>query len=167
MQTSCARGKPLSGTDHNPGDLLLRLRAALEAGVALPDEVRAWLLAGLDDFEAAGGKRPLCGALRLRGRGLRSLGTRKARRDMLDALHRALLLIECPNPHSACQLLANHIATFETRIWPRVRSQSDPPDRLDAIQRELFTAFRVGLQVPASQRQLYRELVENFATDMN
>lgn len=139
----------------------------MEAGVALPDEVRAWLLAGLDDFEATGGKRPLCRALRLRRRGLRSLGTRQARCAMLAALRRALLLIECPNPHSACQLLANHISTFETRTWPHVRNHAEPPDRLDAIQRELFTAFRAGLTVPASQRQLYRALVENPVTDTN
>lgn len=161
------RGGPLSGTEHNPGDLLLRLRAALEAGVAPPDEVREWLLAALDDFEAAGGKRPLCRALRLRGPGLRSLSTRQARCAMLGALRRALHLIECANPHSACQLLANHISTFQARTWPRVRQHAEPPDRLDAIQRELFTAFRAGLTVPASQRQLYRELVQNAATDTN
>lgn len=86
---------------------------------------------------------------------------------MLAALRRALLLIECPNPHSACQLLANHISTFETRTWPHVRNHAEPPDRLDAIQRELFTAFRAGLTVPASQRQLYRALVENPVTDTN
>lgn len=157
----------MSGTEHNPGDLLLRLRAALEAGVAPPDEVRTWLLDGLDDFEASGGKGHLCRALRLRGPGRRSLGTQQARRTMLAALRRAMRLIECPNPHSACQQLANRISTFESRVWPRVRHHIEPPDRLDAIERELFWAFKSGQQVPASQGRLYCVLVENSETNGN
>lgn len=141
------------------------MRAALEACVAPPEEVRAWLLAGLDNFEAAGGKRPLCRSLRLRGPSQRSLGYTLARRDMLTALRRALVLIECPNPHRGCQLLANRISAFETRTWPRVRHCVETPDRLDAIERELFLAFKAGLVVPGSQRGLYRALVENVETD--
>lgn len=165
MQTFCARGRPLSGTEHNPGDLLLRLRAALEAGVAPPDEVRAWLLAGLDDFEAAGGRRSLCRSLQLRMPSQRSLGTRKARGAMLAALRRALLLIESPNQHRGCQLLASRISTFESRTWPRVRHYIEPPDRLDAIEQELFRAFKSGQDVPASQGRLYCVLVKNPDTN--
>lgn len=129
--------------------------------------MRRWLLDGLDAFEAAGGKRPLCLILRLRGPGLRSLGYLRARQTMLGALRRALYLLECPNQHRGCQQLANRISTFESRVWPRVRHYIEPPDRLDAIEQELFRAFKSGQTVPASQGRLYCVLVENSETNGN
>ncbi|HSH28348.1 MAG TPA: hypothetical protein VK971_00450 [Thiohalobacter sp.] len=144
----------------DPHHMLARWRAALEAGLPPPRDVSDWLLEGLGRFEAAEGRLPLCRFLRLRGPGVRSLAYKRQREVMLAALRRALVLLDCPNPHRACQHLANRLGMFEARTWPRIQDCVDPPDRLDAVERELFAAFQSGLEVPCSQRQLYRELVE-------
>lgn len=56
-----------------PDELLARLRIALEAGLPIADDVRAWLYAAVSEYEATG--ESLEALLGLRGPGVRTVPT--------------------------------------------------------------------------------------------
>lgn len=104
-----------------------------------------WLAGGVRDHLQTG--EALQSAL-----GVRRYAVLRARRD--QHLRRAWAALDgLPWPRS--EELARRIRDFESRRWPRVQYQAVPPGRFDAVDRELFGAFRLSVKVPASGRALH------------
>ena len=144
-----------------PQTLSLQLMRALEQGGELPDDVTTWLHDGLARW-SGGDCASLEHALGLCAPGIASPHLRYAQQLRDDALRRAYGLIEGETVKDRCEQLAAKIRAFEGRsIWRRYRELREPPAHLDAVQRELFAAFKAQIDVPRSYSQLRRIISRN------
>lgn len=144
--------------NQDPHDRIRRLAAAVQARRALPDDLAAWLGDGLQSWIDSGGRGSLDRALGLKGKGVRSLETRdaKRRRD-------AALAIAAEFSHDGqsrpvdwrARYLAQAIQRFEARTWPRVRDHDHPPQRFGRLDRALFYARAAnGRPLPTTAKYL-------------
>lgn len=139
-----------SSTD--PFDFLARLRAAAQGGYPIPADVAQWLEGGICEFGAQGGRKPLCLCLKLRGAGVVSLETARARQRRDAALLAACEIVPGPSmgDWGRCRVVADVAIRF-ARIWPRVPA---PPDTDRALFHSVEVAFGVaadaGLRVPVT-----------------
>ena len=138
--------QPASPIDH----LFTLLEVAKQAG---PPHVVAWLEAGLDGYLAAGGTLDEHLGLKPEN-GKRTWRTRflQLRRD--GYLKKAHALCEGSPWRRSCTLEAE-VRRFESVLWPRLREDEKLPERLSDLRRFLFLAFKIGLPVPTSARQLH------------
>lgn len=144
-----------------PQVLSLQLMRALERGSELPDDVTTWLHDGLARW-SVGDCASLEHALGLCAPGIASPHLRYAQQLRDDALRRAYALIEGETVKERCDQLAAKIRTFEGRsIWRRYSQLREPPAHLDAVQRELFAAFKLRMEIPRSYSQLRRIVSSN------
>jgi len=137
----------------DPFDFIARLRAAAQGGYPIPTDVAQWLDAGIAEFELDGGRRPLCVCLGLRGAGVVSLETWRARQQRDAALLVAFNLIRGDElgDWQRGQAVAAIVTTFG-RVWPRAPSPPGPAAAalFDAIQFAFEVATGAGLAVPQS-----------------
>ena len=136
---------------------LRRLAAAVEGRRPLPDEVADWLAAGLRDYIDSGGRSSLDRSLGLRGAGVRSLETALAHERRNAALAAAMEYAHdgqpCPRRQRAGRL-AEAVRRFRDRRWPRLQHLDEPPAGLSSIERQLFRAFKTGIGVPETPKQI-------------
>lgn len=138
----------------NPQDLLTRLQTAIQGGYQVPDDVAGWLDAGIQEFEAGGGRKPFCLCLGLRGAGTVSLETYRARQRRDAALLAACELVPGESQSGdwhRCRAIAGVVAKFK-RSWPRVPSSPDPAhlSMFGAVEVVFIVAAGAGLVVPSS-----------------
>ena len=112
---------------------LLEARRIVEqhGGTELADALDRWLFAPLTPFQR-----------------------RKCHRDYY--LMRALAELPDGSHWTKCVQLAAEVRRFETRIWPRIRFDAEPPARLTALEQYLFRAFRAEVRVPATAQGLQK-----------
>jgi len=145
-----------------PRDNLARLRAALEAGRPLPEDVGAWLLAGIDRWERRQ-VHHLERALYLVAAGNGHPSTERARENRNGCLTAAVEHLGWPPPSSTAEKarrLLPHVKRFEAQLWHRWKSLDAPPDRATRLERELWRAKRFatagGLSLPQTRKQIQR-----------
>ena len=137
---------------NNALALFDRLKVALAANRALPNEVRDWLQDAITAFEESPWEITLCSALGLRGRGIQSIETRRRREARNAALADAIILLQDdPRPAKA---LRDRIVQFERRKAAMVEGSSTPPHGWDLVDTALFGAYKPGLRVPRSPQYL-------------
>ena len=130
-------------TEAAPADLLLEV---LETPPdALSNEAVAWLAGAVKEYVRTGDS--VESAL-----GVKRYSVLLVRRN--QHLRRAWSMLS-GSPWPRSEALARRVRDFESRRWPRVRHESQPPERFDAVDRVLFAAFRLGLSIPATGRALH------------
>lgn len=137
------------------------LLRALETGAADAEGVNVrlsgatarWLHDGMITYRE-NEKKTLCVALALRRRGVDSHPRQYARETRDEHLRLAYAEIEGKTDHKRTEALSKAIFQFETRTWPRVRYEAEPPSRLTPAQREIFRAFQAYDRVPVSTSRL-------------
>ena len=133
-----------------------RLKAAIEANLPVPNDVRAWFLEGAGSFDDSGGRRPLCICLGLRGRGRASAEERRRLAERNQWLREAWNLVSCEtitqSERAARLIEAAH--RFETCTWPRIRHLENPPARLSEFQSAIFRALKTGAKLPGSRQSI-------------
>lgn len=137
--------------------MLRRLAAAVEARRPLPDDVADWIAAGLREYLDAGAGTSLDRALGLKGAGVRSFATIERHRRRNAALMAALEFAHDGEPTPAGERagrLAEAVRRFKRRKWPRIQHLEEPPTGLSALEKRLFRAFRTGMRIPESDRQI-------------
>lgn len=147
--------------ETSPAGHFRELVRALETGapdddgvnVRLTGDAARWLHAGLVDYEE-NDRLTLCVALELRRRGVDARPRQYARETRNEHPRRAFAQIEGKTDYKRTAALAKAVFQFETRTWPRVRYEADPPSRLTPAQREIFRAFKAYGRVPCSTSQL-------------
>ena len=147
--------------DTSPVGHFRELIRALETGAADDDGVNVrltgdaarWLHDGMITYRE-NDRLTLCVALELRRRGVDSRPRQYARETRNEHLRRAFAQIDGKSEYKRKVALSKAIFQFETRTWPRVRYEADPPSRLTPTQREIFRAFRAYDRVPVSISQL-------------
>lgn len=126
---------------------LERLKTLLLAGVALPDDLRHWVLSGLDKFET-GECNALCIALGLRKRGLSSFETRR-RIDERNALIKQISLqYESGIAWTKAGIIAQNIKRF-----PRIEEKA-----LYSTLISLEPRYKIK---PPSQQAIYKILTKS------
>jgi len=135
--------------------LLLELANAAREGRPAPPAAADWLTAGVAGFLDG---EPLALALGLAAAGP---GHASARHEFLARvrdhhLYEAHRLTGGPSPWSRSLALAREIRRFEATVWPRWRHCDAPPEGASGLRRALFAAFKTGLEIPGSPRQLAR-----------
>ena len=135
-------------------DNLKRLIVALEVGETIPQEISDWLLDGAGKYKMLRGKTSLCVCLGLRGRGKDSAETIDAREERDRWLIEAMKHTNIDGVVSweSCKRLSKAIKRFQSVTWIRIKDTTTPPD--DALKRCLFFAFKTGISVPESSKQL-------------
>lgn len=116
-----------------------------------PPDLAAWFAQGVDQYIATG--RPLDVCL-----GIQPIDRAAATRQVYVHLVAAYQLA------GSVRNLEKHIRRFEVAIWPKVRREAEPPERLTPMQRELYLAFRCGVGVPTGKSQL-AQLVKKLSGD--
>ncbi|MGH8658503.1 MAG: hypothetical protein ACREV4_08530 [Gammaproteobacteria bacterium] len=134
----------------NPFALLDQLKGELSAGELSP-EVRRWLAQGLIEFEAQGGRKSLCVALGLRGRGRRSLATREHLKARDNALRCGFALVPGRSDAERLRAFSSRVLRFKSIIKPY--PGATPPPTLDHLGACLWTAS-LQAKLPATTRQL-------------
>lgn len=142
--------------DEDPIHHLFALAAALQAGaLGSPNSPLArWLLAGIEAHLSGG--LPLDKALGLNGAQGIEVPRRRWRRACRNRhLCRALAACEGATPWLQAVALAAEVRRFETVLWPRWRALEQPPPTASTLRTHLFKAFRTGIPIPTTARQLH------------
>ena len=129
------------------------LTRALEIGGTIPSDVAAWLHDGLVTL-AAGDAPTLDNALGIRGPGIRRPASIYAREQRDERLRLAYGLTTGPSDTERARQLVIRIDRFHAITWPRVRNYAEPPSRLTDTQKQLFFAFKTGVKIPRSAKQI-------------
>lgn len=128
--------------------LLSALRAVQQHA---PAAVADWFEQGIGAFLA--GDDGLERALGLRaGPGARTAVTRFQLATRDHHLCAAWRSLDESSPWRRSVLLEQRLRRFESRIWPRLKTVPEPPERLGTIDRALFRAFATGQTMPALRR---------------
>jgi len=101
-----------------PSEQLQRLRVVLEAGIPVPADLSAWLLAGLERFETQDDPeriRPLCKILGLRPEGRQSIRYQRRLQKRNQALREAIELIPGDTTRQRCGRLLEEIKRYQRR----------------------------------------------------
>lgn len=123
---------------------LLLLRADLAERT---DESSRWLLGGVDAY-LRGDAETIDQSLDLKpGHGQSSIASQFQLFLRDTHLRSAWLLIDGSKWRRSARL-ASDVRRFETRVWPRLRHLTDPPDSLSSIDRELFLACKHSGDTP-------------------
>ena len=48
-----------------------------------------------------------------------------------------------------------NVFQFETRTWPRIKFEKEPPGRLTELEKNIFRAFKVGIRVPNTAQSIF------------
>ena len=95
--------------------------------------------------------------------GLKGLRFQHLKQQRDGYLHQAwLTLPDDLSDWKRSSMLADKIFRFESRTWPRLQHHATPPKHLDRGQRLLFEAFRLGLRMPLSARQVHNIILRNL-----
>ena len=134
-----------------PVDALRLLRAHLCDGRPLPDDARAVLIAGIDQYLDDGG--PLDRAFGLRQRGGVSVERSRdlAERDrMLRRVWRQVVEWRDQPPASAARMMVQSAQRYERTRWPREQESLDAPAAEPAAT--WWRILRSSVPVPAAKR---------------
>lgn len=136
-------------------DFLIRLRVAIDAGQALPDEVGQRVLLAVDRYEKKKTIR-FSQAFEL-GKPGQSPEHQKKLAERNRHLQAALdnVCLEFMHDWMRAGRLADAINRFESATWSKVMNLDFPPDRFNEVQKALFHAKKTGAYLPASQQSLF------------
>ncbi len=124
------------------------LAQRLIAGRHADPETADWLASGFSAWLNAGGALPL---LRCLGMPATVLRVKTAMRDQW--LLEAAQFIGAAKPWARAKALSEEAERFERRAWLAWKHLDLPPDHASELQKRLFLALKVGIELPASTKQ--------------
>lgn len=147
----------LPGDRHDAFNKLTLLQYRLVNGRQIDDELIEWLLTGFEALRT-GSADTLDSALGVDARaGVSTIGTRlrKYYRDL--GLLTLMAKIRKPGEGnwSLARRAGEELLKFQTRVWPRVRLEQKPPDRLNETQVQLWEIFSGDPNPPVSPAFLF------------
>lgn len=140
--------------ESNPVENLLVISASLrQTGNRAAAE---WFEKGLDRY-FDNSELKFDDALGLtRGPGVRKYKTVFLYLQRDNYLQEAYKLCDGLNPWRRCLALSDEVKRFRQMLWPRLRNINELPTGFSKLRIALYNAFRTGLKIPESPRQLFK-----------
>ncbi|HEN46992.1 MAG TPA: hypothetical protein ENI75_01335 [Mizugakiibacter sp.] len=138
----------------DPADILDDVTALVEVHGS-PQLVTRWRNS-LAEFNKAGGRKTLCTCLGVEPYAQRFPSFRAARAARDQHVRAAYAAMKKPS----IRRFQARLQSFLVRTWPGIQVYTRIPERLTTVERELFSALKIG-RVPASVGGLHEILFGN------